>query len=840
MDPATSFLWQGRLCSDTDLGIKIRELPVSIIRGLALRADPDRILDAADSIGGRLLKGDCPQLIEDLQQAGLSETDTRASLLEVGQILLRSCLEPKVRRELGEDRSFRLRRIDYASDVFEGWLPLGTVLHIAPGNTPSSGCLSVIEALLCGNVNLLKDTPRNGMFSLRLLEMIGDACPEIRPLLYGFHISSSDQQIMQPLYDVADAVAVWGGDSALAAVRQAVPPGVRLVEWGHRISFGYFSLSALDDTTLLESLAHDICRMEQQACASPQVLYVDTEDFTVVKQAAAALGRHLDRVSLLHLPIEPTIHEQAEITTATLMTRLQQPYGDAEVVEDHKHRWRLLVENHCELKASPLYRTLWVKPLPRRQMVETLLPYRRWLQTVSLGCSRDELAGLTTQLFQAGATRIVRPGQVFASYPGEPHDGVRALPRYCKRVDIQGLGDQLPGIAEIDELLPCAARPLANDLPVTGKDYFFDVVPPANSQLFVKSGGSSDKPKLSGYTWHDYSAEMQAAADGLFAAGLNVRHDRCMNLFYAGHLYGGFLSIFTILEKLGAIQFPMSAVDDLDFIAKIIIEQRVNTLCGMPNYLIRLFREQEEVLKDYGGVKKIFYAGEMFNPGQIASIQDTFGVESIQSMVYGSNDIGPMGFPCPYCHDGVHHLMTDAQQLEIFSLDSDEPVAPGEVGRLLFTPRLREGQRITRYEIGDLGCWVDGDCPCGRTAPRFQLMGRYGDIFKAGTTFLNYRAISRCLSEHLNYSGLLQLQLDYVGGRERLAVHLDRSGRVDPVRAKEILSSSYSDLREVTVDDSLVDLVVKTIADSEFQRTANSDKLIAIVDNRVPEEHSDE
>ncbi len=108
MDPATSFLWQGRLCSDTDLWIKIRELPASIIRGLALRADPDRIFDAADSIGGRLLKGDCPQLIEDLQQAGLSETDTRASLLEVGQILLRSCLEPKVRRELGEDRSFRL------------------------------------------------------------------------------------------------------------------------------------------------------------------------------------------------------------------------------------------------------------------------------------------------------------------------------------------------------------------------------------------------------------------------------------------------------------------------------------------------------------------------------------------------------------------------------------------------------------------------------------------------------------------------------------------------------------------------------------------------------------
>lgn len=836
MEKMTPFLWQGRLCRDTDPGKKIRELSSSIIQGLSLPADPDRILAAADSVAGRLLTGDCPDLLADLQQAGVSETDARATLLEVGQILQRSYLEPKLRRELAEDRAFRLRRIDPTSNVFEGWLPLGTVLHIAPGNSPSSGCLSVIEALLCGNVNLLKDTPRNGLFSLRLLEMIGKGCPEIQPLLYGFHIASSDQQVMQKLYDAADAVAVWGGDSTLAAIRQAVPPGVRLVEWGHRISFAYFSLSALEDTTLLKSLAQDICRMEQQACASPQVLYVDTDDFTCIKQAAAALGRQLDRVSPLHLPVEPTIHEQAEISTATLMTRLQQPYGDAEVVEDAQHHWRLLVENHPELKASPLYRTLWVKPLPRKQLITTLLPYRRWLQTVSLGCSRDELAALSMQLLRAGATRIVRPGQVFSSYPGEPHDGVRALPRYCKRVDIQGLGDLLPGIAEIDELLPQTAAPLPEDLPVTSKDYFLDAAPPVNSQLFVKSGGSSNTPKLSGYTWHDYSRQMQAAADGLFAAGFDVKNDRCMNLFYAGHLYGGFLSIFTVLEKLGATQFPMTAVDDLDFIAKIIVEQRVNTLCGMPNYLIRLFMEQEEVLASYRGVKKIFYAGEMFNPGQMNRQKKTFGVELIQSMVYGSNDIGPMGFPCPHCRDGEHHLMVDAQYLEIFKLDRDEPVEPGETGRLLFTPRLREGQRITRYEIGDLGRWLEGDCPCGRSAPRFQLMGRYGDIFKAGTSFLNYRAFSRCLVKDLNYSGLLQLQVEYTGERERLTVFIDRAEGLDPVRVKDILCSSYPDLREVTMDDPLVDLVVESVRDSEFKRTANSDKLIAIIDNRVQQE----
>jgi len=829
------FLWQGELFSDTTLAKKITKLPSSIIPGLSLRADPQRIIAAADSVGRQLLDGHSLQLSEDLLQAGLSETDVTATLQEVGQILLRSYLEPKVTRELGTNRPFRLRRIEYSSEVFEGWLPLGTVLHIAPGNSPSSGCLSVIEALLCGNVNLLKDTPRNGMFSLRLLEMVGRACPEIKPLLYGFHVSSSDQESMQQLFNVADAVAVWGGDSAIGAIRQSVSPGVRLIEWGHRISFAYFSLSALDDTSMLESLAHDICRMEQQACASPQVFYLDTDDFNLVRQAAARLAEQLNRVSPLYLPTEPAIHEQAEITTATLMTRLQQPFGDAEVIEDRQYRWRLLVENHPELKASPLFRTVWVKPLPRRDLVANLLKYRRWLQTISLGCSRDELAGLTMQLLRAGATRIVYPGQVFSSYPGEPHDGVRALSRYCKRVDVQGMGDQLPGIAEIDALLPLVEETLPEDLPITGKDYFLDAVPPENSQLFVKSGGSSDTPKLSGYTWHDYSAQMQAAADGLFAAGFDVKNDRCMNLFYGGHLYGGFLSIFTILEKLGATQFPMSAVDDLDYIAQIIIEQRVNTLCGMPNFLIRLFQEQGNQLAAYKGVKKLFYAGEMFNPRQITHLQETFGIELIQSMVYGSNDIGPMGFPCPFCQHGVHHLMVDTQRLEIFKLNADQPVDRGETGRLLFTPLMREGQPITRYEIGDLGCWVEGDCPCGRTAPRFKLMGRYGDIFKAGTNFLNYQIIGRCLSTHMGYDGLLQLQLDYVAGRERLTVRLDQACGVDPDMAQEVLTSHYPDLREVTVEESLIDFTVEHVADNEFIRTPNSDKLIAIIDNRIEE-----
>ncbi len=825
-------LLNGELCTNDNINSIIDKLPEYIARGLDLNIDIQKVINAADMLGTQLLNN-CPKRVTNsLKQLGMPDNEVKATIEETAKILLKSYLEEKVKRELGTERPLRIKRINFGSDIFEGWMPLGTVLHIAPGNSPSTGFLSVIESLLCGNVNILKDTYRNGMFSIYLLEMLGSILPEIKPFLFGFHIPSSEKEILNKLFNICDAVSVWGGDEAISSIRNSVPPGLRIIEWGHKISFAYFTVEAAENSSLLEELAHDICRMEQQACASPQVLYIDTDDFEKIKTIAYLLSLAMEKVSPLYPVAKIEINEQAEITATTLMNKLQQPFGDAAVIEDKALNWRILLENHSELKASPLFRTIWVKPLPQKDIVKVLFPYRRWLQTVSLGCSSKNSAMLSMKLFKAGATRIVEPGKVFLSYPGEPHDGVRALTRYCKRVNIQGMGNKLPQITSIDELMPFNQQKLPDNTPITGKEYFYENSHLKNSQLFVKSGGSSGKAKLSGYTWEDYHLQMQTAAEGIFAAGFDIKNDRCMNLFYCGHLYGGFLSIFSVLEKLGATQFPMAAVDDFQEVAEIITEHKINTLCGMPSYIIRLFQKQENKLASYRGIEKIFYGGEMFNPQQVAHFKDKFGVKLIKSMVYGSNDIGPMGFACPYCKDGVHHLFTNAQILEIFKLDQNKPVDKGEVGRLLFTPLFRKGQKITRYEIGDLGRWIDEPCPCGRTSPRFELMGRYGDIFKAGTNFLNYREFTNCLSKYLGYSGLLQLQIDYVSGCERITVKLDKGQNISENKVYNALVKHYKDLKEVTVDEPLIELVVKCVEETDFIRTKASDKLKSVVDKR--------
>lgn len=826
-------IWQGEWLETSYLKEKLPLITQSLNKGLSLAHDYQIVIDACITLGERLATTSSKELEEELILIGFHEVAARQAVAEVYAILTHEYLETKFLHELTSMRAFRLRRINYRSDVFEGWIPLGAVLHIAPGNSPSAGFLSVIESLLCGNISILKDTPRNGLFSIRLMAMLGEVCPQLKPLLYGFSISSSDTESMNMLYSTVDGVAAWGGDSTMQAIRNSVAPGVKLIEWGHHISFAYFSVESAQDEELLEKLAHDVCEMEQQACSSPQILYIDTENYDIVRQATTLLAQQMKKVSPSYPAPQLSIHEQAEITTTTQMVKLQQPYGDSHLEEASDGMWRLFAENSSELKASPLYRTLWVKPLPKSKIMNVLQPYRRLLQTVILGSKKDKIASLSQLLLQSGATRIVSPGNVFSAYPGEPHDGVVALTQYCKKVAVQNFGDTLTGIMELDELLPKEQKVLDKKTALTGKEYFTENVPPENSQLFVKSGGSSHTPKLCGYTANDYKRQMEVGSDSLYAAGFDVHNDRCINLFYSGHLYGGFLSIFSVLEKMSAVQFPMTAIQELDQVVSLIINNNINTLCAMPTYVLRLFREYGAQLKEYGGVKKIFYGGEMFLPKQAQYLQDEFGVEIIRSLVYGSNDIGPMAFACSYCTGTIHHLATDAQILEIFKLHSDEPVDEGETGRLLFTPKLREGQKITRYEIGDLGRWVNEPCSCERTSPRFELMGRYGDIFKIATIFLNYRIFTKILEDKLGYEGRVQLLLAEESSIESITIRLEKHTAWDEQIAKQTLIDNYEDLKEVVVDDAALLLHIAYVKDDEFVRTVNSDKLITIIDDRL-------
>jgi len=834
MNMMKEHLWRGEWISTEELEEKLSSVGKSISPDLKLRIQPEILLRACAAYRNQLLQGENEELILSLTDAGNTTEKAAETIEEIVAFLDPDFLDQKLKRELGSSNPFVLQRNDFTGDAFEAWAPLGILVHVVPGNAPTVAPLSLLEGLMAGNINILKNSSKNGNFPQLVLKGIleADSTASLKPFVYAFQIPSARKDMLEILFNAAHGIAAWGGEEAVASVRKMTPEGVRIIDWGHRISFSYVSSKMKDDIPSLENIAYDICVIEQQACSSPQCLYLETNDKEELLAFANTFAKVLDGISKTFPPAEISIPEMAEITNVTQVTRLGASLGESEVIESPDKSWRILIDFKSGLRPSPLYRTIWVKPLPRENIVSTLRPLRTYLQTAGLACTLDELGEISTALVQAGVTRVKRPGHMLEGYPGEPHDGVYALQRYSRRVCLQ-LGSLTDGLSSFEDLLEQPKPFLPDDTPVIHKeDYISKRVPDEFSELFFKSGGTSGKPKMAVYTYEDYKKQMFAASEALFAAGLDPANDRCMNLFFSGELYGGFISFWSILEGMGATQFPMTAISEYETVARTIIENRVNTLLGMPFYFSQLFDACAKELKAYGGIKKIFYGGEHMSPAMVEHYKQEFGLEVVKSAIYGSNDAGPLGYSCIHCEGSVHHVMSRTQYLEIFKMGEDKPVDRDETGRLIFTSLSRKGQDLFRYEIGDLGRWVDEPCACGRKSPRFELLGRFGDIFKMGPLF-NYNEFRKILDEKLKYADELQLILDATESeKQKIIVRVNKDAGLDSKQVYDALVNNYHYLYDMIVNDDLIELEVELTDPSKFTKIESSGKLHKIIDKR--------
>ncbi|MEU6172438.1 acyl-CoA reductase [Streptantibioticus parmotrematis] len=827
-------LWQGEFVDDEEAGRRLASLADLAGRVLARPLPTDVVLGACETIATAL--ADPADPLRARLAAHLAADDADATLGELAAALARPALERKLRRELGGPRPERLTRPDARQTVYEAWAPVGLLTHVAPGNAAAVAPLSVVEGLLAGNVNVLKTSGSDTALALDLLAALGTADPSglIAERVIALRFPSSREQWLRALCEHADAVAVWGGDDAVAAISRLAPPGCRVVEWGHRISFAYLTRDAAADDTVLDALARDVCRFEQQACSSPQIVYLDTEEDAEVFAFADRFAERLAKVSDAH-PAPPVgTAERAEVTTTELVARLEGHLGLTKVIAAEDGSWRVLADVRPAPAASPLHRSVLVKPLPRHALTGTLRPMRRYLQTAAIGGGRADVAELSRAVFAAGVTRVTPVGGMLDGYAGEPHDGVYALQRYSRRVGVRVEDPEFRAVPCLDDLVAPPVLPPAPTGPLLGKagvQRALETLDAEHAHLYFRSGGTTGAPALSVFTCDDYDNQMRAAALGLIAAGFDPARDRAANLFFCGGMYGSFISFFSILERLNATQIPMAAGPDHAVVAEALVAYRADTVFGMPSYLWQLFHAEGERLRAYGGVRKVFYGGEHFTAEQRRVLTEEFGVEVIRSAAYGSTDLGPLGYQCEAAEGSVHHVLTDLHTLEVLDRHEDRPVPPGEPGRLVFTSRARSGQRLERYEIGDLGREVAGRCPCGSRTPRLELLGRYGDVVRVGTYFFNYRRFVTAAQERLGYHGEVQLLLDAGGGGERLTVRLDERYAADVSAAREAFTGDMEELAAAEAEGLLAFEVVTAGVDA-FERTATSGKLRTVVDRR--------
>lgn len=95
---------------------------------------------------------------------------------------------------------------------------------------------------------------------------------------------------------------------------------------------------------------------------------------------------------------------------------------------------------------------------------------------------------------------------------------------------------------------------------------------------------------------------------------------------------------------------------------------------------------------------------------------------------YGSVEVNSIAAECDR-HSGLH-VQIDRVVVEVLD-DSGIPVPPGTWGHIVVTDLMNYLFPLVRYETGDVGRFIGGDCPCGSGWPRLDhIRGRMMDTFR--------------------------------------------------------------------------------------------------------------
>jgi phenylacetate-CoA ligase len=849
----------------------------------ALRAVPIEavvlLLEQAGKLWGNPAYEPRQRVLEVLpSQIGFSREMVELELSGLTMALSRPYLEKKLMGELGRLDALDIFHRRAGGELFQKALPWGLVLHVASGNVSTVGVLSLIEGLLSRNVNLLKVASNAPLLPLLFAETLKHLDQEgtLANSIAVIGWSGEKTPHHRLFQEQADAIVVWGGEDVVAIYRAGLAPSVKLIAYGPKVSAGLIGAESLATSQVEETarkVARDIALWDQNACSSPQLIYVEDQGVpalvdrfvAALTPALQAVGRELPKGAL-------GLQEQAEITKEREIALIDELMGLGKLImpEGDSQEWTIIIEKDPAFKLSPLGRTITLKPVKRlEEAVLELIPYRAHLQTVGLSVAQGRIGPLTEAIFDAGALRVTRLGEMSGGSPGEAHDGLFGLGELVKWVslDSQEARQNFDGTIflsrEREEAISLAKRrlllestclnaPLYRErfgprtlkreadwhaLPLLTKADLAANTPPLGNGLltqvppdghWLRTGGSTGAPKLSIYTFEDYEDDMWRAARGAHAAGLR-RGEKVANLFYSGDLYGSFLSLNRTLELIGCNSFPFTNNAPVESVLTCLKQFGIETLIGVSSFVQGVL---QEALKDPSNLKlkHVLYTGEHFHEKDRQKLKAGLGIERVTSIGYGAVDAGPMAYQCESCTGAIHHIHGDHVYLELIDPASGLPVGRGEVGEVVVTNLNRRLMPLIRYRIGDLGRWVDGPCPCGRSNARFELLGRAEERFHLGSASFHYHEVQAVFDDfsRLNASPQIVLQKTVPG----IAIHAEllEAGDGRDTLAKQLRERLEARIGAIARAEGA--LAVEVLPPGGLER-AHTGKFLRIVDNRL-------
>ena len=301
--------------------------------------------------------------------------------------------------------------------------------HILAGNIPAVPAESLVHALLVKSASLVKASSGDPLFPALFAQTLAEVDPDLAASVAVVWWKGGQGELEREALAACDAVIAYGSDATIESVRALAPPGVRLITYGHRMSFAAVGREALRRATLdsqAAKAAWDIGFFDQQGCVSPHAVYVERGGEATPLRFAEALAREMQRLEERLPRGRLAAGEAAAIQQARATWELRQAAGEGISLfqSQGSTAWTVVYEESVSLQASCLNRVVRVVPIDDlSSLPDAVRPMSRYLQSAGLAVSRERLGPLASALAGAGVTRVCDIGRMQHPPAVWPHDG---------------------------------------------------------------------------------------------------------------------------------------------------------------------------------------------------------------------------------------------------------------------------------------------------------------------------------------------------------------------------------------------------------------------------------
>ncbi len=174
----------------------------------------------------------------------------------------------------------------------------------------------------------------------------------------------------------------------------------------------------------------------------------------------------------------------------------------------------------------------------------------------------------------------------------------------------------------------------------------------------------------------------------------------------------------TALTRMGASAIPYGPVRNAADAIEAASRGNANAMVGIPTHVLGMARHQNSRVL-HGRMKSVLLTTDHVPDSVSRAIEEAWSCRVFNH--YGMTEMGLGGGVQCEALSGYHMREAD-MYVEIIDPDTGQLLREGEPGEVVFTTLTRKGMPLVRYRTGDLSRFLPGNCPCGSTLRRMEVI----------------------------------------------------------------------------------------------------------------------